>query len=641
MKKILLVFSFLITSLVTFSQTPGSDCGVAISVLSNGCSTAAQYDNTGITGTLAQPSCFDAGANNGMWFQFQASTPVVNITVNGGTLVQPMITLLSSTTPCASPFTELACNTSTTNTTTLNYSALTQNTIYYVYVDGALDNVGTFQLCLTSPNQPANDNPCNATLLPNVQNFCSGPNSFTNVGATGEPLTSVFLPNCFDSPGTMNSVYFMFTAVGSTVQITINGNIVRPQVAIISPSAGCSGTDFVVNGCAQAASGNTVTLNLGNIVAGQVYYVLVDGFSANTGTFEICINNYIPTGTVQNDNCSNAILLCPGNQYFATTVGATPTGDPNISQWICNGVVDNTVWFRFTTTNPVQPISFSINGTCTSGALQFEVFRKTSTGDPCATNNQWSSVGCSNAINPSGNATLNIAAANLLPSTNYYIVVDNFPGESCDFNFTITGNQGAVAGADQSVCLSAPAFNLAGFTPTTGGTWSGPGVTSAGNFNPATAGVGTHSLFYSFAGCTDVKKINVTAPSVNVSPNVNLCAGQCTTLLGNATQTQTTVTNPSFSNTNDFPIPDANTTGVTSNISVTGLGASAFPSSVCLNINHTWINDVDISLRCPDGTIIDLSSDNGGSGDNYSNTCFNLTSQRHLMLQLDIYLKLL
>ncbi len=82
MKKLLLILSTLFFMQAGFSQTPGSDCGVAISVLPNGCSTIGQYDNTGITGTLAAPSCFDAGANNGMWFQFQASTPVVNPSVS-------------------------------------------------------------------------------------------------------------------------------------------------------------------------------------------------------------------------------------------------------------------------------------------------------------------------------------------------------------------------------------------------------------------------------------------------------------------------------------------------------------------------------------------------------------------------------
>jgi len=45
--------------------------------------------------------------------------------------------------------------------------------------------------------------------------------------------------------------------------------------------------------------------------------------------------------------------------------------------------------------------------------------------------------------------------------------------------------------------------------------------------------------------------------------------------------------------------------------------------SVCVNITHTWVADLDISLMAPDSTMISLTSGLGGSGDNYSTTCFN------------------
>ncbi len=50
--------------------------------------------------------------------------------------------------------------------------------------------------------------------------------------------------------------------------------------------------------------------------------------------------------------------------------------------------------------------------------------------------------------------------------------------------------------------------------------------------------------------------------------------------------------------------------------------------SVCLNIKHQWIDDVDCYLIAPNGQFIDLTTDNGGSGGNgagldyYKNTCF-------------------
>jgi|GEM_PF-3488586 len=46
--------------------------------------------------------------------------------------------------------------------------------------------------------------------------------------------------------------------------------------------------------------------------------------------------------------------------------------------------------------------------------------------------------------------------------------------------------------------------------------------------------------------------------------------------------------------------------------------------NVTLNINHTWVADLEIFLIAPDGiTIVELTTDNGGSGDNLVNTVFD------------------
>lgn len=42
-----------------------------------------------------------------------------------------------------------------------------------------------------------------------------------------------------------------------------------------------------------------------------------------------------------------------------------------------------------------------------------------------------------------------------------------------------------------------------------------------------------------------------------------------------------------------------------------------------INLTHTWNSDLDIYLRGPDGTLVELSTDNGSSGDNYTNTIFD------------------
>ncbi|MEQ1744359.1 MAG: PKD domain-containing protein [Saprospiraceae bacterium] len=64
------------------------------------------------------------------------------------------------------------------------------------------------------------------------------------------------------------------------------------------------------------------------------------------------------------------------------------------------------------------------------------------------------------------------------------------------------------AGPDRAVCLADNPFALTGFSPATGGTWIGTGITNpaTGAFSPAVAGVGEHVLLYEFKdailGCT-------------------------------------------------------------------------------------------------------------------------------------------
>ncbi len=45
--------------------------------------------------------------------------------------------------------------------------------------------------------------------------------------------------------------------------------------------------------------------------------------------------------------------------------------------------------------------------------------------------------------------------------------------------------------------------------------------------------------------------------------------------------------------------------------------------NVTINIDHTWVSDLDVSLQSPAGTVVNLSFGNGGSADNYTDTVFD------------------
>ncbi|MCE2823483.1 MAG: proprotein convertase P-domain-containing protein, partial [Saprospiraceae bacterium] len=56
------------------------------------------------------------------------------------------------------------------------------------------------------------------------------------------------------------------------------------------------------------------------------------------------------------------------------------------------------------------------------------------------------------------------------------------------------------------------------------------------------------------------------------------------------------------------------------NCNVTGTVTTL--EKVTINLTHTWAGDLEIYLQSPNGQRIALSTGNGGSGDNYTNTVF-------------------
>ncbi|MES2432040.1 MAG: gliding motility-associated C-terminal domain-containing protein [Bacteroidota bacterium] len=64
-------------------------------------------------------------------------------------------------------------------------------------------------------------------------------------------------------------------------------------------------------------------------------------------------------------------------------------------------------------------------------------------------------------------------------------------------------------------------------------------------------------------------------------------------------------------------------------VTVSGIGSinsTIGLSSVCINLTHPELSEVEVVLRAPDGTIVPLSIENGGSGANYQGTCFSATA---------------
>ncbi|MGS2726308.1 proprotein convertase P-domain-containing protein [Psychroserpens sp. BH13MA-6] len=87
-----------------------------------------------------------------------------------------------------------------------------------------------------------------------------------------------------------------------------------------------------------------------------------------------------------------------------------------------------------------------------------------------------------------------------------------------------------------------------------------------------------------------------------------------------------TISAQTFSgNTGSIPDSSCNENHLFTNF-VSGVDPSYVVTDVTINIEHTWNADLDIYLIAPDGVELELSTDNGGSSNNYTNTNFTASA---------------
>jgi hypothetical protein len=104
-------------------------------------------------------------------------------------------------------------------------------------------------------------------------------------------------------------------------------------------------------------------------------------------------------------------------------------------------------------------------------------------------------------------------------------------GNSCTnsdtSNITVNSLPTVTLSSLAAVCAGAPTFALTGGSPS-GGTYTGTGV-SSGNFDPSTAGAGTHTITYTYTDgntCTNTANQTITVyaqPVVTLSAQPNIC----------------------------------------------------------------------------------------------------------------------
>ncbi len=313
-------------------------------------------------------------------------------------------------------------------------------------VCGNLNAATSMPFTITAPN---------VSITPSAPSYCgsgsvnltaSGAGSFTWSPATG--LNTTTGPNVTANP----SVTTVYTVMGVTQGCTdVEGVQVTvnpiPSVSIAQNPAG-----------AQCA-GTPVTLTASSSVGGTNYT-----WSGGAGT-------------------GASVVVTPASTTTYTVTGTAAT---------CTGTSAITV-----TINPLPNVTLSAySNVCINGGMV-----TLNNGNPAG--GTYSGTGVSgNTFDPSlaglGTHTITYTYTNVNSCTN-----------SAQQPITVLNAPDASINASGPYCISEPAVTLTAVT--SGGTWSGTGITdaNAGTFDPAVAGLGSHTITYITPGpCPDTSSLS-------------------------------------------------------------------------------------------------------------------------------------
>lgn len=248
-------------------------------------------------------------------------------------------------------------------------------------------------------------------------------------------------------------------------------------------------------GCEHLSNAEQVTVEIQNastcvpLPAGTSFdVVFTESTTGANFTETVTLTAPLTPGAVLNYSTSTTLDLSAPNTYIFN-VDANLTGDANTgNDLLIHTIVNYPI--------PAAPAASNVQS-CVGSAVP----DLTATG----TNLTWyDDVALTNVVATGSPFATGQSAVG---TYTYYVTQSANGCESPAQTVTLTIDPLPVVGFGTlaDVCLDAAAFPLTTGSPA-GGTYSGPGVDGSGNFNPATAGAGVHTLTYSYTdgnGCTN------------------------------------------------------------------------------------------------------------------------------------------
>jgi len=371
------------------------------------------------------------------------------------------------------------------------------------------------------------------------------PTSYTWNFGDGTPTSNATSPtHTFATAGVFNVTLTATNQWGSTTSTAYVVNVTAISDATFSYAQAtyCSNevdpTPTVVDaGTFSSTAGLSINPSTG----------VIDLSASTPGTYTVTntVSTSCPdteTTSITIDAASNSSFAYPSNTICAADGNKTPTTfDAGTFSATPAGLN-----FASTSTGEINvalsvPGTYTITHTVTGPCPSTTNVNLTITSNPDATFSYSQAEYCADAVDPepefgagasggvfssttgliinsnSGIVDLSASTPGLYTVTNDIAAVGSCPSSTETFDITVNALPVVTLGAFSTVCVTASSFSLTGGAPA-GGTYSGTGVT-AGDFDPATAGVGTQTITYAY---TDANSCSSSATS---TIEVDACVG--------------------------------------------------------------------------------------------------------------------
>jgi gliding motility-associated-like protein len=332
------------------------------------------------------------------------------------------------------------------------------------------------------------------------------------------------------------------------------------------------------------------------------------GFDAIIGCEPTGCNGNSPAG----DNCGVAPQICNLNGYCGNTSGWYTEDNPTLGGATSpgfTGSIENNSWINFvagatTATLVVQ----SANCLSSSSGIQGVVYASTncSTFTPIA-------GGSFNQSASAGTQTLSLTG--LTAGQDYFLMLDGYGGNICDYTVTAAGNvqtlNTASSAASNTICPN-QSFTVTATAGATSYNWNPTPVSTSSNtavYNniSSTSVITTTAVGYCGASATVALTMSVVTTAVSITSGT-ICSGTSTVLTASGASTYSWSPNIGLSSTTGASVTVNPSTSIIYTVTgASGLCSNTNTTSLTVNLTPTTTASTTGTLTCLN-TSVDLNS---------------------------------